>query len=326
MTTATKTVRSMASSSLSSSHLRPTSEQVQRVSGQIQAVRQRISQAASHAKRRDPPRLVAISKLHPPTSILAAHTSCSPPQIHFGENYAQELESKAKVLPSSVKWHFVGKLQSNKAKVLAAIPNLYLVETLDSVKAAQALQKALVNLETKREGPLRVYLQVNTSGEDAKGGLPPLGGHGQDDKGGELVQLAQTIIQDCDQLELSGLMTIGAAAESRKGDGNGFQSKEEALEANSDFRVLSETRLALVRALRQAKVESKSSRYTQLLSGDDEEGGLELSMGMSADLEVAIWAGSDNVRVGTDCFGVRPKSRDEAMESMKHELEPPASA
>lgn len=322
-----------SSSSSSSSHLKPTTEQIQRVSGQIQAVRSRISEATSQAKRPHPPRLVAISKLHPPTSILSAHTSCDPPQVHFGENYAQELESKAKVLPHSIRWHFVGKLQSNKAKLLAAIPNLYLIETLDSVKAAQALQKALSNLETKREEPLRVYLQVNTSGEEAKGGLPPPSGvQGQSEKSdeskdekkedGELVQLARTIIQECEQLQLQGLMTIGAAAESRKNDGTGFSSKEEALNANADFRILSQSRTALVRALRGANMESQFDRYSQLLKGQDEDGGLELSMGMSADLEVAIWAGSDNVRVGTDCFGVRPKSRDEAMDSMKHELEP----
>lgn len=69
------------------------------------------------------PRLVAISKLHPPTSILAAHTKCD--QVHFGENYAQELEAKAKVLPESIKWHFVGKLQSNKAKLVAGGSSLY---------------------------------------------------------------------------------------------------------------------------------------------------------------------------------------------------------
>lgn len=70
--------------------------------------------ASAHAQ----PRLVAISKLHPPTAILAAHENAK--QVHFGENYAQELEAKAKVLPETIKWHFVGKLQSNKAKLIAS--------------------------------------------------------------------------------------------------------------------------------------------------------------------------------------------------------------
>lgn len=123
---------------MSSQHLQPSDEQVHRVSEQISKVRNRIARAAESAKRTSPvrrillvsdgrltlillqPRLVAISKLHPPTSILAAHEHLSPAQVHFGENYAQELEAKARVLPRSIRWHFVGKLQSNKAKLVAS--------------------------------------------------------------------------------------------------------------------------------------------------------------------------------------------------------------
>jgi uncharacterized pyridoxal phosphate-containing UPF0001 family protein len=81
--------------------------------------------------------------------------------------------------------------------------------------------------------------------------------------------------------------------------------------SNPDFDCLVASRRALVAALRSAA--PKPAR--------DDDGGLELSMGMSADLEAAIRAGSSNVRVGTDCFGERAGTRDEAMEAMKHELE-----
>lgn len=58
-------------------------------------------------------RLVAVSKLKPANDILALHES-EAKQLHFGENYAQELKQKAELLPETVKWHFIGGLQSGR--------------------------------------------------------------------------------------------------------------------------------------------------------------------------------------------------------------------
>ena len=58
-------------------------------------------------------RLVAVSKLKPASDILAIHQELK--HEHFGENYANELTEKAKVLPKSIKWHFIGGLQSSKS-------------------------------------------------------------------------------------------------------------------------------------------------------------------------------------------------------------------
>jgi len=57
-------------------------------------------------------RLVAVSKLKPATDVLALHRDAK--QEHFGENYAQELMEKAELLPRSIKWHFIGGLQSSE--------------------------------------------------------------------------------------------------------------------------------------------------------------------------------------------------------------------
>ena len=57
-------------------------------------------------------RLVAVSKLKPATDVLALHRDAK--QEHFGENYAQELLEKAELLPKSIKWHFIGGLQSSE--------------------------------------------------------------------------------------------------------------------------------------------------------------------------------------------------------------------
>eukprot|EP00771_Trimastix_marina_P003331 gnl/Trimastix_PCT/4572.p1 GENE.gnl/Trimastix_PCT/4572~~gnl/Trimastix_PCT/4572.p1 ORF type:complete len:246 (-),score=15.33 gnl/Trimastix_PCT/4572:39-776(-) len=141
-----------------------------------------------------PPRLVAISKTKPNSYIMSAYESghrC------FGENYVQELVNKANELPSDIQWHFVGHLQSNKCKLIAGIPNLTMVETVDSVKIAQYLDKACAQHGRAR---LNVLVQVNTSGETAKSGTDP----------SNVCELARYIVDTCPRLALSGLMTIGA--------------------------------------------------------------------------------------------------------------------
>ncbi|KAN0064828.1 hypothetical protein ACQY0O_001885 [Thecaphora frezii] len=297
----------------------------------IQEVRRRIKAAVDEAKSLGgsgkEPRLVAVSKLHPPSAILAAHRHAG--QLHFGENYVQEMVDKAKVLPREIRWHFVGGLQSNKGKLLASVPNLYLLETLDSIKAANVLQKALSSPDAaKRDAPLQVYLQVNTSGEDAKSGQPPILDV-DGDVSRPLLDLAIHVVTKCPALRLRGVMTIGAAANSANSAvARTAHSVQDLVSANPDFEKLIATRRNLVSLLRssskvaESKAEHVTEAYAHLLKEQgDETGGLELSMGMSADLEVAAMVGSDNVRVGTDCFGRRPGTRDEAIAGMKRELE-----
>jgi uncharacterized pyridoxal phosphate-containing UPF0001 family protein len=55
-----------------------------------------------------------------------------------------------------------GSLQSNKCKLLASIPNLFVVETIDGISKANAMNKACA---ARTQLPLRVFLQINTSGE-----------------------------------------------------------------------------------------------------------------------------------------------------------------
>lgn len=54
-------------------------------------------------------------------------------QRHFGENYVEEIEIKAPILPADIKWHFVGHLQTNKVNKVV-VPNLWCIETVDSIK------------------------------------------------------------------------------------------------------------------------------------------------------------------------------------------------
>ena len=263
----------------------------------IAAVRERVAAAAQSAGLAVP-RLVAVSKLQPPSSLMAAYELAG--QRHFGENYVQELAEKANVLPRDIQWHFIGGLQSNKAKILAAVPNLYAVESVDSEKLATNLEKGIAKEENRaaRSGPLRVYIQVNTSGESEKSGVPALTAPQQDHP---LVALAKDIVLSCPHLRLVGLMAIGALSNSQASGTD-----------NPDFAALAASRANLLQVLTSDAAFVDAAKRTELWHGSESlsydallSGSLELSMGMSADLEAAVHYGSSNVRIGSDCFGAR---------------------
>lgn len=82
----------------------------------LAAVKERLAAAVSSSSAAQNVRLVAVSKLKPANDILALHQpgAGQEGQVHFGENYAQELRDKAALLPRSIQWHFIGGLQSGK--------------------------------------------------------------------------------------------------------------------------------------------------------------------------------------------------------------------
>jgi uncharacterized pyridoxal phosphate-containing UPF0001 family protein len=62
-------------------------------------------------------------------------------QRYFGENYVQEIIEKAPILPSDIRWHFIGHLQTNKVKqLLDGVPNLWCVEGVSSAKLASQVR------------------------------------------------------------------------------------------------------------------------------------------------------------------------------------------
>ena len=104
--------------------------------------------------------LIPVSKTKPAEEIQALYDAG---YRHFGENYFQELLEKAAILPNDIKWHFIGHLQSQKsARLIREVPNLHVVETLDSLKLAIKLNNACTLAE---RDSLSVYIQINTSGE-----------------------------------------------------------------------------------------------------------------------------------------------------------------
>ncbi|KAH8178352.1 pyridoxal phosphate homeostasis protein [Sarocladium implicatum] len=234
---------------------------------QLGAVKDRVASAAGGRAVR----LVAVSKLKPANDILALHQAPTS-HTHFGENYAQELKEKAELLPDSIKWHFIGGLQSGHCKTLAKIPNLFCVSSIDTAKKAHLLNTTRASISSLE--PISIHVQVNTSGEESKSGCAP---------GADTVALCRDIFENCPSLRLLGLMTIGAIARSKA------TTPENE---NEDFVKLKEQRDLVTKELGL------------------EEGRLELSMGMSEDFEGAIKMGSGEVRVGSTIFGQRPAKAD----------------
>jgi len=106
--------------------------------------------------------LVAVSKLKPASDIEDLYKEG---QRDFGENYVQELVDKQAVLPSTINWHFIGHLQSNKVKYIA--PFVHLIHGVDSFKLLQEINKQAL----KNNRVIDCLLQVHIAKEETKFGM-----------------------------------------------------------------------------------------------------------------------------------------------------------
>jgi PLP dependent protein len=226
------------------------------IAERLAAVRQRIDRAA-RACGRDPAgvRLVAVSKTKSAEDILEAYAAG---QRAFGENYAQELAAKAQQLGDlpGIAWHFIGHLQTNKAKIVARHADF--VHTLDSVVLARELGRRVAS--EGRTQPLPVLIEVNVGGEAQKAGATP----------SEIGEVMAALAAER-ALTLRGLMTVPPAGD--------LEAARRVFDTLKTLRNLHGGTAALP----------------------------ELSMGMTADLEVAIACGATMVRVGTAVFGARDR-------------------
>lgn len=163
-----------------------------KIAGRLEAVRRAI-QAATRASGRsaDAVTLVAVSKTHGPAEIRAA-AECG--QRDFGESYVQEALDKIEALEDeSLTWHFIGPIQSNKTRDIAA--HFHWVHSIDRFKVARRLSEQ----RPPDRPPLNACIQVNISGEEKKGGVRP-------DEAAALCQQIQAL----PNLRLRGLMAIPA--------------------------------------------------------------------------------------------------------------------
>ncbi len=132
----------------------------------LQTILQQIHDTAVNSGR-DPKsiRLLAVSKRMPLDNIIEAY-SCN--QLLFGENYLQEASDKINAITQNtakISWHFIGHLQSNKAKQAAKLFSM--IETVDRFKIA----KALNNHASQLDKFLEILIQVNIGREKQKAGI-----------------------------------------------------------------------------------------------------------------------------------------------------------
>ncbi|MCD8042652.1 MAG: YggS family pyridoxal phosphate-dependent enzyme [Tannerellaceae bacterium] len=106
--------------------------------------------------------LVAVSKFHPVEALTEAYEAG---QRIFGESRAQELKAKQAVLPNDIEWHFIGPLQSNKVKDIAAY--IHTIHSIDSLKLLQEVNKQAI----KHNRIIRVLLEIHVAKEESKHGF-----------------------------------------------------------------------------------------------------------------------------------------------------------
>lgn len=129
----------------------------------LEAVLEGIKDAASKSDREASDiRLVAVSKLHPAQDVARLHGLG---QTVFGESYVQEALAKQDELAKTIEWHFIGGLQSNKAKFVAG--RFSLIHSMDSLKLARLLHKFAQAQNKVQE----VLVQVSLAGEMQKSGI-----------------------------------------------------------------------------------------------------------------------------------------------------------
>ena len=209
----------------------------------IVQVQDRIDRACRKSGRRtDSVTLVTVSKTVAVPIIWEAYDYGL---RVFGESKAQELVYKCAEMPQDIEWHFIGKLQSNKAKKVASLVEL--IHTIEKQSQLDQIEKG--------DSIVDVLIEVNIAKEQQKAGILS-----------EELDKTLDIVKQYKNVRFRGLMTIGPLVTDPE-------------ENRPVFRKLAEL---------------------------GREAGAEiLSMGMSADFEVAIQEGSTHVRIGSAIFGER---------------------
>jgi pyridoxal phosphate enzyme (YggS family) len=209
----------------------------------------RIEQARIRRSEHHIVKLVAVSKYTTEENIRLLYDLG---QRAFGENRVQSLAEREEALDDlPIEWHFIGRLQKNKINQLIRL-NPFMMQSLDSLELAEALQKRLAEHETTME----CLMQINSAREATKAGVDP----------DEAEELYLQIKEQCPNIDLRGVMTIGAHVEEK-------DVIKKSFETTYDI-------------------------FDRLKS----EGAQICSMGMSHDFELAIECGSNMVRIGSLLF------------------------
>ena len=191
--------------------------------------------------------LVAVSKYNTAEDIKALYQAG---QRAFGENKVQDLKKKQEELQElPISWHFIGNLQKNKINNLIDL-NPVLFHALDSLDLALELDKKL----KAKDKTMNCLMQINSAYEDTKSGVDPK----------DAVDIYNEIKTKCTNINLKGIMSIGANSEDKTTIEKSFKTTKNIFEQLKDATIC--------------------------------------SMGMSGDFETAILNGSNIIRVGSAVF------------------------
>ncbi len=167
-------------------------------------------------------------------------------QRAFGENRVQDMEKKVIALSDlPIEWHFIGNLQKNKINKLLKL-NPFMIQSINSYELAEAINK-------RAKKPIKCLIEINSSNEPTKHGMPPE----------EAVDTYLKIKENLKNIDLKGVMTIGAHSDDEKAIRESFRKTYKIYEALKPY---------------GAKI---------------------CSMGMSGDFEIAIEEGSNMIRIGS---------------------------
>lgn len=170
---------------------------LEQLRGRLAAVRQRIDTAVAAAGRQErPPRLIVVTKFHPAEDVRRLATLGI---TDVGENRDQEAAEKSTALRGlDLRWHFIGQLQSNKAK--SVVKYAHAVHSVDRPQLASALARAMA-AEQERTGraPLDCFIQVSLD-DDA-------GGHRGGALPADIPALAEQLA-GAEGLRLAGVMAV----------------------------------------------------------------------------------------------------------------------
>ncbi|CRG99407.1 pyridoxal 5'-phosphate dependent enzyme class III, putative [Plasmodium relictum] len=216
------------------------------------------------------PKILIVTKYIGNTEINDIHSYDK--KYHFGENYLDSLIEKSEQLPNSIKWHFIGNLQSNKCKNILKVKNLYMIETIDKQKKAILLNNYLKimnedDLKTSDNlKKIRVLIQIKTTDDENKTGI-------MYDNYEEIENTVLYIIQNCNFLIFKGLMTISSLEISKR---------------ENSFIILNNIKNRLLN--------------NQIINNYFQNKKFHMSMGMSDDLELAIKHQTTQLRIGRAIF------------------------
>ena len=191
------------------------------IASRLARVQEQIAAAAQKSARSpDEIELVAVSKTHAAEKVQAAAEAG---QMLFGESRVQEARAKIPLLPSRLRWHFIGHLQKNKIR--HALPLFELFHGIDSLALAQDMQR----IADEAGMQPRILLEVNLAGEASKHGFAP-----------EALRRDLEALLSLGRLTIEGLMTIPPLAPEAEASRHYFVALRELrdqLEAECNIRL-----------------------------------------------------------------------------------------